>query len=217
MPGPDEEVLVGVLRGAAAARVDDDHLAAAVADAAQPTGHVGRRQQAAVRRERVGAQHQQVVGAVDVGHRHAEGRAEHQPGGHLLGHLVDRAGRVDVARAEGLHERAPVEQRVEVVGVRVAEVHGDGVAPVLLEDRPEAAVDLGERLVPRHLVEAGGRADQRRADPVRVLVELLQREPLGQMKPWLKTSSASPRIELIAPSSSVISRPHVASQSGQVR
>ena len=30
MPGPDEVVLVGVLRGAAAARVDDDDLAAAL-------------------------------------------------------------------------------------------------------------------------------------------------------------------------------------------
>ena len=42
-------------------------------------------------------------------------------------------------------------------------------------------------------------------------------KPLGQMKPRLKTSSASPRIELIAPSSSVSSSPHVASHSGQVR
>ena len=37
--------------------------------AAQPAAHVGRGHQAAVRRERVGAEHQQVVGAVDVGDR----------------------------------------------------------------------------------------------------------------------------------------------------
>ena len=37
------------------------------------------------------------------------------------------------------------------------------------------------------------------------------------MKPWLKTSSASPRIPVTRPSSIVISSPQVASQSGQVR
>ena len=80
---------------------------------------------------------------------------------------------------ERLHERPPVEQGVEVVGVRVAEVDGDGVAAVLVEQRPQAAVDLREGLVPRDLLEAGAGAHQRRADPVRVLVQRLQREALG--------------------------------------
>ena len=39
----------------------------------------------------------------------------------------------------------------------------------------------------------------------------------GQMKPWLKTSSASPRTETTSLPSVSISRPHVASQNGQVR
>ena len=41
--------------------------------------------------------------------------------------------------------------------------------------------------------------------------------PFGQMKPWLKTSSLSPRTFVTLPSSIVSSRPQVASQSGQVR
>ena len=41
--------------------------------------------------------------------------------------------------------------------------------------------------------------------------------PFGQMKPLLKTSSASPRTFTIRSPSSVSSRPQVASQSGQVR
>ena len=65
----DEVVLVGLLGRAAAARVDHDDAAAALPDRAQPAAHVGRGQQAAVGGERVGAEHQQVVGAVDVGHR----------------------------------------------------------------------------------------------------------------------------------------------------
>ena len=64
-------------------------------------GPVGRGGQAAVGRERVGAEHEQVVGAVDVGHRHGEAAAEHEAGGDLLGPLVDGAGREDVAWCRG--------------------------------------------------------------------------------------------------------------------
>ena len=39
----------------------------------------------------------------------------------------------------------------------------------------------------------------------------------GQMKPRLKTSSASPRTDTTSRPSVSISRPHVASQNGQVR
>ena len=39
--------------------------------------------------------------------------------------------------------------------------------------------------------------------------------PLGQMKPWLKTSASSPRMPTISRPRVVISRPQVASQSGQ--
>ena len=64
---------------------------------AQPPAHVRRGEQAAVRHERVGAQDQQVVAAVHVRDRHRQHRAEHEPGGDLLRHLVDRRRRVDVA------------------------------------------------------------------------------------------------------------------------
>ena len=68
----DEEVLVRLLRGLRAARVDDDEPAAARADRAQPSGDVGHRHEAAVRRERVRAEDQQVVGAVEVGDRNGQ-------------------------------------------------------------------------------------------------------------------------------------------------
>ena len=64
--GPDEVVLVGVLGGARAARVDDDDLAAALADRAQATARVRRRHQRAVGRQRVRAEHEQVPRAVEV-------------------------------------------------------------------------------------------------------------------------------------------------------
>ena len=71
--GPDEEVLVGLLRGLRAARVHDDEPAAAGPDRAEPAGDVGHGHQAAVRRERVRAEDEEVVGAVEV--RDRDGRA----------------------------------------------------------------------------------------------------------------------------------------------
>ncbi len=129
----------------------DDHLAAALADRANPAAHVGRGQQRPVRDQRVGAEDQQVVGAVDVGHRHREPGAEHQPGRDLLRHLVDGGGRVDVLRPERLQEGGAVDHRPEAVGGRVADVDGDGVAPALGEHPRKALVDGGERLLPARL------------------------------------------------------------------
>ena len=99
---PDRQVFVGLFRGLRAARVDDHEPAAAGAQRAQSPGHVGRGHQRAVGRERVRAEHQEVVGAVDVGNGDRERAAEHESGGNLLRHLVDGARRVDVLRARGL-------------------------------------------------------------------------------------------------------------------
>jgi hypothetical protein len=101
------------------------------------------------------------------------------------------------------------------VGARVADVGGDGVAAVLLEDGGEAPVDLLEGLVPGRL------------DELAVASGVVSRSgsscssfspcAFGQMKPWLKTSSLSPRTEITRSPSSVTSRPQVASPNGQVR
>ena len=101
---------------------------------------------------------EQVVGAVDVGHRDRERAAEHQTGRHLLRHLVDGARRVHVLRARRLQQHAVVDETREVVRVRIAEVHRERVGAVLLADRRESRVDRRERLVPRHLVERRRRA-----------------------------------------------------------
>src|SRR3954449_9408120 len=54
---------------------------------------------------------------------------------------------------------------------RVAQVDPDGITPVLLEDRREPPVDLGERLVQRSLDELAVEAHERRTQAVRVLVQ----------------------------------------------
>ena len=137
--GPDRVVLVGGLGGAAAARVDDDELAAARLQRLQPAAHVGRGHQRAVRRERVGAEHQQVLRAVDVGDRDRQRRAVHQRVGDLLRPLVDRAGGEDAARAERLQQHAAVEQRREPVRRGVADVDADRVAAVRAPSAARAA------------------------------------------------------------------------------
>ena len=76
MPGRIAQPLVGALGGAGAARIDHHHLAAARANRVEPPEHVGRREQAALRRVRVGAEHEQVVGAVEVGDRERPHAAE---------------------------------------------------------------------------------------------------------------------------------------------
>ena len=67
--GPDRDVLVRFVGGLGSARVDDDEPASARSERAEAPGQVGRGQQAAVGRERVRTEHQEIVGAIDVGHR----------------------------------------------------------------------------------------------------------------------------------------------------
>ena len=134
------------------------------------------------------------VGAVDVGDRDRERRPEHQRAGDLLGPLVDRAGREDVAGAERLDHDAAVEQRREAVGGRVAEVDADRVAAVLGGDRRQAVADQRRTPRPRSRREppsARGPAGSRRRSGSSC--SCFSAAPFGQMKPWLNTSSRSPR------------------------
>ena len=107
------------------------------------------REEAAVRRHRVGAEHEQVVGAIDVRDRHAERRAEHQPGGDLLGELIERAGRIAVARAERRQQRLHGEGELGVVRHRIAEVDRQAVGSVGVEERAQAPPRWRRRLRPR--------------------------------------------------------------------
>ena len=124
----DRHVEVGPLGRPRPSRVDDDDAAAAAADRLEAAGPVGRRGEAAVRLERVGAEEQQEVGAVDVGDRDRERVPEDEAAGDVLRHLVDRRRRVDVLRPECLDERPDRERVGEVVGVRVPDVDGHCVA-----------------------------------------------------------------------------------------
>ncbi len=69
------------------------------------------------------------------------------------------------------------------MSVRVARVDGNSVTTVLGEDRCQAFLDGGERLFPGHFLKLSVLANERRAQPVRVLAKLLQPEGLGADEP----------------------------------
>ena len=157
--GADEVVLVGDLRGAAAARVDDHDLAAALLDGTQAAPEVRRGHQRSVRGQRVGAEDQHVLGAIDVWDRQAQPGTEHEPAGDLLGQLVDARRAEHVAGTERLDHRPQVHDSIEVVGVRVTEVDGGGVAVAAGEYRV-VIVDSIQTIAANAIASAAGSVSQ---------------------------------------------------------
>ena len=97
----------------------------------------------------------------------------------MLRHLIDGRSRIQIERARGEHEGTDVEGRRKVVNDRVSEQHREGLAAVLLEEPREPSIDLGEGLLPGRFLELTISADQRRPQPVGVMVEFAQGGSLG--------------------------------------
>ena len=160
--------------------------------ARMPAAHVGRGHQAAVRDERVRAEHQQVVGAVDVGHRDARAPCRTSARPRPASASGRRCSRVKMFCVPSARSSArPVDERRQVVRVRVAEVDGDRVAAVLARGSARGRWSIScERLVPGRLDAArrrGATSGVRRRSGSSC--SCLEPVPFGQMKPWLKTSS----------------------------
>ena len=162
-------------------------------DRSQAAGPVGGGGEAAVGGERVGAEDQQVVGAVDVGHRDGQDVAEHQRRGDLLGPLVDRGRREHVAACP-----APA----AAPGCRAAR-RGCGrwgcrrrrralPRPCSAMTRPSPSATASPRLVPGGRLEPVAPPDQRLAEAVRVVVELAERGALRAQEP------VAEHVELVA-------------------
>ena len=107
--------------------------------------------------------------------------AEEQRRDELVRDLVDGAGAEPVAGAQRLDHRDAVGGEAERVGVGVAEVDADGVASVPVDRVGDPVGDQVERVVPADLVpRAGGPvAADRAAQPVRVVVQVAERDALG--------------------------------------
>ena len=177
--------MVGVRhgRGFCATRVDHDQPAATRLHGAGLALEVRYRPHAAVAGQRVGADHQQQVGAHDVGQRHRQPVAKHQSAGQLLGHLVQGGGRKHVFAAQRPGQLAKVAHQADLVRRRVAHHHRGGIASVQGDHWRQPAFDLGKGLVPagRHMHAVA--FDQRCAQPIRVFVQVFQRHALGANVP----------------------------------
>ena len=220
MPGRDRQPLVGRARrcrcGAGRRRSTLPPRSRMRVDLAH---HVGAGEQRALRRVRVGAHDDEQVGALDVGHGDLPHAAVHEVRADVLRPLVDGAGRVDHRDARHPDEDPDVAAEAEVVGQRVADVRGDRLDAVL-RDRPARAARSSGANASSQLDLAPGR---RRRGPAAARsrsgswCRWPSVVPFGQRWPLLHTSSRSARISSTWSSSTWISRPHIASHSGQVR
>ena len=149
--------------------------------------------------------------------------AEHQPRRHLLRALVDRAGREDVRRASALRTRRGRTASRRGCGRsgcpgRRRRRRGRGA-----RSRPGARRRPPPRPRPRSPRRARRRAaDQRPAQPVGVLVQLLERRALRADEAVAEhvvavAADAGDLLAAVRRRRSVISRPQPASHSGQVR
>ncbi len=146
--GADRHVLVGQAGGAGTPGIDHHQPSAPLPQGGDPPRPVGSGGEAPVRLDRVGPQHQEVIGAVDVGHGDGGGMSEHVAAGDVLGHLVDGGRREDVGGADGFDQGPHGEAVVEGMDVGVTEVDGDRLPATRRHHLGEAPVDEGERLLP---------------------------------------------------------------------
>ena len=74
------------------------------------------------------------IGPIEIGHRNEREMPEHAKRGEHLRQLIGRARRIDVPGPQRPRKRQRVGQQSEVVRDRIAVVHRDRVAPVVLAD-----------------------------------------------------------------------------------
>ena len=211
--GVDRDVLEHP-RGLRAARIDDDHAPAALGDRVQLVLHPRRAHHAAVRDQRVGADHQEEVGAGEVRDRHDVRRPVQERARREAVRNVLAGRRVEVRRAEGVHEALGPE-RVRVRERRgVAHVVADRVAAVLGHDSLQPRADLVQRPRPtrpartrpvRSCAADGGRGPGRFGPRP-------SRCPWGTRTPADSGCSESGRSFTSLPSSTVATMPQSGSQ-----
>jgi hypothetical protein len=176
--GPDEMVGVGDVGGLGAARVHHDDPAAARAHRLGLAAEVGHRPQAAVRDHRIGAEDQQEVAALDVGHRYRQPGAEHQSDRQHLRHLVDAGRGKHIARAERAGQSRKVQHQAHFMRSRIAQHRADRVGARRRDHRRQPPLDFGIGFVPGGFDEAAVALDERRAQAVGIVLQLFQADRL---------------------------------------
>ena len=140
---------------------------------------IGHSPHAAVAGQRVGANDQHQVGAGNVGQGHREPVTKHQAAGQLLGHLVQGGGRKHVFGTQRPRQFGEIREQPDLVGCRIAHHNARRVASVHSHQGRQATLNLGKGFIPGGLHMHAVALDQRRAQPVRVFVQVFQGHALG--------------------------------------
>jgi hypothetical protein len=173
----DRDVLGRALRRFCAPRINHHDGAAALDDVAEAVPGARSAHQRAVRDRRVRPQDEQVVRAVEVGHREQAQVPEHLGRRAVLRQLIRRGGRRVVSGVQCLAQRDHRKQRP---GVRawVADVGGEAVGAVAGVYCLEAVRREVEGLFPLDLNPVRADPVDRLGKAVRVLIEVRQRRGL---------------------------------------
>ena len=129
----DKQMLARQFSGLGAARIDNNQLAAPAFQIFQSLAHIRHRPDTAIRCQRVGAQHQKVMGAVHIG----DGVQEHVPETpqrhQVMRQLVNRRCREAIARTDMPKQVPLVRQHAVVVDRRISKVGTDGIDALLFD------------------------------------------------------------------------------------
>ncbi len=170
--GFDGDVFVGAC-GFGAARIDHHDPPAAAHDGGQVVFDAGCPHGAAPGHQRVGAEHQQEVGARQVRERQLTVGAVEQVAGDEAAVDVLRSRGVEMPGSDARHEQSRPQRRRVAERRRVADVLPHRGAAVAGEDRRQPLGDVVEGVVPADFLElAVGTAPQRRQHPIGVVLDV---------------------------------------------
>ena len=122
-------------------------------DVAQGAHRIGHAEERRLAHARVGADHEEELGALEVGDRVGLCHPVQQLGGRVLVRAVLAGRREHAVGPEGADELDAPGARHRVERVRVAEVETHGARAVLVDQRPQLRGDLLGRFVPRDVDE----------------------------------------------------------------
>ena len=176
---PDEVMRVGQRGRFGTSRIDHHNASAARPYRRESIGDAGRRHEAAVRHRRIGAEDQQMVGAVQIGDRDQQRMTEHHHRRDVRGQLVDRGRRVAVLRLECTQQVGHEEHRTERVHGGVAHIRGHRVPTVRALNVLDPVDCKSQRFVPRDALPLRSHALHGMAHAIGIGVHVLQRHGLG--------------------------------------
>jgi hypothetical protein len=171
--GADRKPLAGAGRDRLdAARVHEIEFRAAALRLAQPLHRVGHREERAVRDARIGAEHEQEPGVVEIRDRVDRAGAKHRfAAGELVGAVLG-ARRKDSSHAELREERRDRRPRERVERGGISHVGRDRIGTVPIDDAAQLRSDGGECVVPARALEAAIAPSQRMIEAIRVAVHV---------------------------------------------